>query len=119
MQSFPRGDASDFATYVFNVFDRDGNGTIDFREFIIALSVTSRGNVEEKLECALWRVAVSRSCAHGSCWRGLGAFSLYDVDGDGFISRDEMTRIVEVRSLSCCPVRACADVFCGCCSRSI
>lgn len=44
-----------------------------YQEFVTGLSVLARGSVQEKL---LW------------------AFNLYDLNGDGVISKDEMTEIV-------------------------
>ncbi|XP_044010535.1 Kv channel-interacting protein 2-like isoform X1 [Aphidius gifuensis] len=72
-QFFPQGDASHYAHYVFNTMKRKPSGKISFEEFLTILSKVSRGSVEEKLQ-----------------W----IFGLYDLDGDGLISKTEMMDVV-------------------------
>ena len=71
----PQGDAAAFAEHIFNQFDSDHSGHIDFREFLQALSVQLKGNIEQRLE-----------------W----AFNLYDIDGTGYIERNELVEIARV-----------------------
>lgn len=69
------GDASDLCAHVFRHYDRDGNGFIDFRELMSALSASVRGSVVEHLQ-----------------W----TFKLYDVNGDGLLSRGEVINVLTV-----------------------
>ncbi|KAJ3018287.1 UNVERIFIED_CONTAM: Neuronal calcium sensor 1 [Siphonaria sp. JEL0065] len=72
-QFFPFGDSTAYAERVFHMFDTDKNGSINFREFVSAISVSSKGTESEKL-----------------AW----AFTLYDIDGDGVVTREEMYQVV-------------------------
>ncbi|PAA73150.1 hypothetical protein BOX15_Mlig017742g1 [Macrostomum lignano] len=71
---FPDGNADEFCTHVFRTFDKDNSGKIDFKEFLLAINITSGGKPQEKLE-----------------W----AFQMYDIDGNGRIEKAEMVEIIK------------------------
>ena len=51
-QISPSGNARDFVDQLFRIFDKDGNGSIDFTEFMLATDMTASGTPEEKLRWA-------------------------------------------------------------------
>lgn len=46
----PAEDPTVIVNHLFRIFDRDNNGTIDFKEFVLATNVTTSGAPEEKLK---------------------------------------------------------------------
>ncbi|XP_032164070.1 calcineurin subunit B type 2 [Mustela erminea] len=61
---------------VIDIFDTDGNGEVDFKEFVLGTSQFSvRGDEEEKLRFA---------------------FSIYDIDKDGYISNGELFQVLKL-----------------------
>ncbi|XP_064484942.1 Kv channel-interacting protein 4-like isoform X2 [Ornithodoros turicata] len=72
-QFFPLADTAQYAHYVFRALDTDRSGTINFKDFVMGLSVLSRGSPQEKLQ-----------------W----AFNLYDINKDGAVTKEEMFEII-------------------------
>ncbi|KAL3869231.1 hypothetical protein ACJMK2_041939 [Sinanodonta woodiana] len=68
-----RGDTRTYSQHVFRSFDVNRDGRVDFKEFLIGLYVSGCNDIRKKLS-----------------W----AFRVYDVDGNGKISREEMTCVI-------------------------
>ena len=63
-----------FCQNFFKTFDTSQKGYLTFREYLLAINMTNAGTPEDKLK---------------------EAFRMFDLDGNGEISLDEMTKIVE------------------------
>lgn len=70
------GNAERFARHIFRAFDLDKSNTVDFREFLIGLSMTSmNSSPQTKLE-----------------W----IFQVFDIDGNGLLTRNECLEVIDV-----------------------
>ncbi|KAM8976864.1 guanylyl cyclase-activating protein 2 [Pelodytes ibericus] len=67
-------EAADYVEHMFRAFDKNGDNTIDFLEYVAALNLVLRGKLEHKLK-----------------W----TFKVYDKDGNGCIDKTELLEIVE------------------------
>ena len=74
--SLPELQQNPLVQRVIEIFDQDGNGEVDFREFIEGVSQFSvKGDKQQKLKFA---------------------FKIYDVDKDGFISNGELFTVLKM-----------------------
>ncbi|MBN3308644.1 guanylyl cyclase-activating protein 2 [Amia ocellicauda] len=71
----PNGEASEYADNMFRAFDKNGDKTIDFLEYVAGLNLVLRGKLEHKLK-----------------W----SFKVYDKDGNGSVDRNELRAIIQV-----------------------
>ena len=79
-QFFPGGNPDEFCEHVFRSFDKDHSGAIEFKEFLMAINITSqKGKAGDKLN-----------------W----AFGMYDIDGNGTIEKKEMECLIGVSTFS-------------------
>uniref|UniRef100_UPI0037E8CFAF guanylyl cyclase inhibitory protein n=1 Tax=Semicossyphus pulcher TaxID=241346 RepID=UPI0037E8CFAF len=67
-------ESAEYAEQIFRTLDSNGDGVVDFREYVMAISMLIEGSAVEKLQ-----------------W----SFKLYDKDGDGAITREEMLDIMQ------------------------
>lgn len=75
---------------IFDVFDTDKDGFINFREFVNCLStMCSKATHEEKLKCK-WIFRSINFCNRNF----LVSFSIYDSNCDGMISPEELKTTV-------------------------
>jgi neuronal calcium sensor 1 len=59
--------------FIFDSFDKDHNGRISFKEFLVAYALLSKGDIEKKIEYT---------------------FTLYDLDNNGYLDIDEVFRAI-------------------------
>ncbi|XP_007885945.2 guanylyl cyclase-activating protein 2 [Callorhinchus milii] len=67
-------EASEYVDNMFRVFDKNGDNTIDFLEYVAALNLVLRGKLEHKLK-----------------W----SFKVYDRDGNGSVDKKELKEIIK------------------------
>ena len=58
--------------HVFRAFDKDGNGYVEFGEFLIGLAICSRGDLRQRLDYA---------------------FECYDIDSDGYLTTGKTQKL--------------------------
>jgi len=71
---FPDQDIDKLENHIFRMYDVNNDGKIDFKEFMIVLTVISKGTPDENLE---------------------QIFRIFDVNNDGTISKKELRRLVK------------------------
>lgn len=75
MQScFPDRDLSKIESHIFRMYDKNGDGHIDFREFMIVLYIMSNGTPEENLK---------------------QIFRIFDINNDGTLEPKELDKLVK------------------------
>nr|XP_023657760.1 guanylyl cyclase inhibitory protein-like [Paramormyrops kingsleyae] len=67
-------ESAEYAEQIFRTLDNNEDGVVDFREYVTAISMLTKGSPVEKLR-----------------W----SFMLYDKDKDGSITREEMLEIMQ------------------------
>ncbi|XP_054873776.1 calaxin-like isoform X1 [Amphiprion ocellaris] len=92
----------------FRAFDKDNDGIVSLKEWIEGLSVLLRGTLNEKIKCNFSTLLSVLKCSLFFIqsykliqlttlllFCGSDCFHVYDLNGDGFITREEMFRLLK------------------------
>lgn len=78
-------------------FDENGDGNVDFEEFVNGLAVfSSRGRKQDKIKCKKYIEKVSLLKSFSLLFKV--AFDIYDIDKDGYISNGELFLTLKIMS---------------------
>ncbi|KYN20365.1 Kv channel-interacting protein 2 [Trachymyrmex cornetzi] len=106
---FPLGDSARYAQIVFHNIDRNGDGIVNFNDFLRAMTSIINGNVDQKLSWIFEDlIIISKAIQWGLkdvifirirrikliLSSDLLLFRFYDLNGDGCITRQEMLTII-------------------------
>lgn len=69
-----QGGSTQFASQVFNVFDANGDGTIQTKEFVVFLAIASNSDIKTQLSAV---------------------FKVFDIDNSGSLDQEEMVNMLE------------------------
>jgi len=75
---------------VYNIMDKDSNGNVDLKEFLTVFNQV----VEPVLKTSSGRFTARNNEFYETRLRF--AFKIYDVDGDGYISRDDLFQAIKI-----------------------
>ena len=91
--SLPELQQNPLVQRVIEIFDDDGNGEVDFKEFIQGISQFSvKGDKETKLRWDWLRIYFLKFFNHFYLFFRF-AFRIYDIDNDGYISNGELFQV--------------------------
>lgn len=94
--SLPELQQNPLVERVIAIFDADGDGEIDFEEFIKGIALFSvRGDRETKLRCKWREKKLTGPFAFSSLCCPV-AFKIYDVDKDNYISNGELFQVLKL-----------------------
>jgi len=74
LQSEPIERLGDMCEHIFRAFDVDGNGVVEFGEFLLGFAICSRGDLRARLDYA---------------------FSCYDIGSNGYITESRVQMLIE------------------------
>merc|ERR1719219_2080453 len=88
-ECFPSRDTTQLESHIFRMYDSNGDGYVDFREFMIVLHVMSNGTLEENLKQIFQVFDINNDGTVSQKKLVKEAFKEMDINTDGKITKEE------------------------------